>query len=250
MRIGEGARLGQGQGSGGSSFSRRSERNRLRASGLPLPPLPPAWRALVGSPSAELDAFVDRERAQGPVFPATFDVFRAFEATAPGDVRVVLVGQDPYHGPGQAHGLAFSVPEGVPLPPSLRNIHAELRADLGIERRSGDLSGWAAEGVLLLNTVLTVRAGEAASHKGRGWETFTDGVIDALSREGPPAVFLLWGAPAAKKAKRVDVGRHRVVVGVHPSPLSAHKGFFGSRPFSTVDRLLGELGRPRVDWSR
>lgn len=217
--------------------------------------LPSNWReALQGELSEpyfeQLAAFVEEQRRSHEVFPAAEHTFEALSRTAPADVRVLLLGQDPYHGPGQAHGLCFSVPAGVPHPPSLRNIFRELAEDLGCTTpHSGDLSAWADRGVLLLNTVLTVRAREAGSHQRRGWERFTDAVIRAVDQGPQPVVFLLWGTPARKKRKLIGDGRHRVVEGVHPSPLSAHRGFFGSRPFSTVNRHLVELGQPPVDWA-
>jgi len=165
-------------------------------------------------------------------------------------VRVVILGQDPYHGPKQAHGLAFSVASGVPLPPSLRNVLAERENDLGLPvPKSGDLSAWAAQGVLLLNTTLTVRAGEAGSHQGRGWESFTDEVIRVVSNKVEPVVFVLWGASARSKKALIDDSRHIIIESAHPSPLSAHRGFFGSRPFSRVNASLTSSGRPPIDWS-
>lgn len=182
---------------------------------------------------APLAEFVAAERAARTVFPPEGEEFTALELTPYAAVRAVILGQDPYHGPGQAHGLAFSVRKGVPIPPSLVNIYKELRSDVGIEPpRHGHLVEWAAQGVLLLNTVLTVRQGEANSHKGRGWEKLTDAIIGAVSARPTPAVFILWGAPAQKKAALVDESRHAIVRSAHPSPLSARNGFFGSRPFS------------------
>lgn len=199
---------------------------------------------------SELRAFVERERALHAVYPARGDVFAGFRLTPPESVRVVILGQDPYHGAGQAHGLAFSVPPGIAHPPSLRNIFRELSSDLGVGYpEHGDLSGWARQGVLLLNTVLTVRHGEANSHKGRGWELFTDAVIASVSGGSSPVVFILWGSPAHKKESLIDLGRHAVIRGVHPSPLSAYRGFWGSRPFSRCNVLLESWGRPAVDWA-
>lgn len=218
--------------------------------------VPPDWRALLADSLsalwfAELGAFVAEERRKGPVFPAEQEVFAALSRTPPERVRVVLLGQDPYHGPGQAHGLAFSVPRGVARPPSLLNIHKELQADLGHPMPDhGSLEAWAERGVLLLNTVLTVRAGEAASHAGRGWERLTDAIVSALAMREVPLVFLLWGSHAHKKTKLVEASAtaHVVLCGVHPSPLSAYRGFFGSKPFSAVDRALASLGHPPLDW--
>lgn len=199
---------------------------------------------------SELRTFVERERALHAVYPARGDVFAGFRLTPPESVRVVILGQDPYHGAGQAHGLAFSVPPGIAHPPSLRNIFRELSSDLGVGYpEHGDLSGWARQGVLLLNTVLTVRHGEANSHKGRGWELFTDAVIASVSGGSSPVVFILWGSPAHKKESLIDLGRHAVIRGVHPSPLSAYRGFWGSRPFSRCNVLLESWGRPAVDWA-
>jgi uracil-DNA glycosylase len=198
----------------------------------------------------ELQSFVAAERAAGPVYPSADRVFAALHLTPLAEVKVVILGQDPYHGPGQAHGLCFSVPAGVPLPPSLRNIYRELHDDLGLDApRSGDLTPWARRGVLLLNTTLTVRAGAAASHQGHGWEVFTDQVIRAVSAGPEPVVFILWGAHARKKRVLVDRSRHVVIESAHPSPLSAHNGFFGSRPFSRANAALVAAGRQPVDWS-
>jgi len=198
----------------------------------------------------ELQSFVAAEREAGPVYPATGDVFAALHLTPLAQVKVVILGQDPYHGPRQAHGLCFSVPEGVPLPPSLRNVYRELNDDLGLPiPRSGDLTPWARRGVLLLNTTLTVRAGAAASHQGHGWEVFTDQVIRAVSAKPETVVFILWGAHARKKRALVDRSRHVVIESAHPSPLSAHNGFFGSRPFSRANAALVAAGRDPVDWS-
>ena len=198
---------------------------------------------------AELQAFVAAERAAHTVYPPHDDVFAALHLTSFADVKVVILGQDPYHGPGQAHGLCFSVNPGVPPPPSLVNIFKELEADLGIPPgRSGDLRPWARQGVLLLNTTLTVRAHEAGSHQGRGWERFSDQVIRAVGAKQERVVFILWGAHARKKAALVDRRRHVVLESAHPSPLAAYRGFFGSRPFSAANAALEEAGRSPVDW--
>ena len=216
--------------------------------------LPDDWkhelRAALASPSFQtLERFVEEERRSATVFPSPEDLFSAFRLTPYADVRVLLLGQDPYHGPGQAHGLAFSVQPGVPPPPSLVNIFKELEADLGVPRpRDGSLIPWAEQGVLLLNAVLTVRQAQPNSHAGHGWEDFTDAVIRAVSAKEEPVVFLLWGKYAQKKKKLVDAKRHVVIEGAHPSPLSAHNGFFGSRPFSAVNQALESKGRPPVDW--
>jgi uracil-DNA glycosylase len=198
---------------------------------------------------AELQAFVADERAHHQVFPPADEVFAALHQTPYGAVKVLIVGQDPYHGPGQAHGLCFSVRRGVAIPPSLRNIHRELHDDLGIEPPAhGNLDAWAAQGVLLLNTTLTVRAHQAASHQKHGWETFTDAVIEAVAAKPERVVFVLWGASARRKRSLVDLRRHAVIESAHPSPLSAHNGFFGSRPFSRTNDLLAEADRAPVDW--
>lgn len=197
----------------------------------------------------ELVAFVARERAQFTVFPPEKDVFNAQRYTEYSDVKVVILGQDPYHDFNQAHGLAFSVRPGVQTPPSLANIFKELHEDLGCAiPNNGYLVPWAKQGVLLLNTVLTVRAHEANSHRGKGWETFTDTVIRAVSNRADPVVFVLWGAPARKKTALIDTTRHTIVQSAHPSPLSAHTGFFGSRPFSRINEALRRAGKPEIDW--
>lgn len=198
---------------------------------------------------AELQTFVADERAHHPVYPPHDLVFAALHRTPFADVKVVILGQDPYHGPRQAHGLCFSVPDGVPAPPSLRNILVELESDLGLPApRSGNLGRWADQGVLLLNTTLTVRGGQAASHQKHGWETFTDNVIRAVNDKTERVVFLLWGASARRKRDLVDRSRHVVIESVHPSPLSARNGFFGSRPFSRANAALIAAGRDPVDW--
>lgn len=194
--------------------------------------------------------FVERERATKTIYPAASDVFRAFGACPFAHVKVVILGQDPYHGEGQAHGLSFSVPQGVKPPPSLVNILKELASDVGVEAPlHGDLSRWAQQGVLLLNTVLTVEHGKAGSHHGKGWELFTDHVIDVLNKKKEHLVFILWGTPAQKKADKVDRSRHLVLTSVHPSPLSSYRGFFGSRPFSQANAYLQSKGIPPIDWS-
>jgi uracil-DNA glycosylase len=216
--------------------------------------IPAPWREVLSAETAQpyfgaLEEYVDAERAAHQVFPPEDEVFAALEATAPDAVRVVLLGQDPYHDDGQAHGMCFSVRPGVRVPPSLRNMFKELHADLDVPVPGhGHLRAWADQGVLLLNTVLTVRAHEAASHKGHGWEAFTDAVIRAVNDREQPAVFVLWGAHAKKKAALIDRERHRIVEGAHPSPLSARL-FLGSRPFSKVNAALEEFGYPGVDWS-
>lgn len=216
--------------------------------------LPADWqRVLAGELSApgfrELVAFVERERSEHSVYPPAGQVFQAFRETPLERVRVVILGQDPYHGEGQAHGLCFSVAPGVTPPPSLMNIFRELADDLGVPLPGhGCLTHWARQGVLLLNTVLTVRAGKAHSHRRKGWETVTDAVIDRVSNGLQPVVFVLWGRPAEAKLPLIDVTRHEVLVSAHPSPLSARRGFFGSRPFSRINRLLESWGQAPIDW--
>lgn len=199
---------------------------------------------------SQLQRFVADERARHQVFPAPGDVFAALHLTPFAEVKVLILGQDPYHGPGQAHGLCFSVQRGVAPPPSLRNIFTELEADVGVPSpEHGCLDAWARQGVLLLNTSLTVRARQAASHQGKGWETFTDEVIRAVDAKPERVVFILWGAAARRKTALIDQTRHKIIESAHPSPLSAHNGFFGSRPFSRANRALVEAGRDPVDWS-
>jgi uracil-DNA glycosylase len=199
---------------------------------------------------AQLRAFLQAEKAAGKrVFPKGADYFRALDLTPPDKVRVVILGQDPYHGEGQAHGLSFSVKPGVRIPPSLVNIYKELNSDLGIApARHGFLESWAKQGVLLLNAVLTVQMGMAASHQGKGWELFTDAVIRAVNDLPQPVVFILWGAYAQKKAAFVDTSRHLVIKSPHPSPLSAHNGFFGTKPFSRANDFLVAKGYEPIDW--
>lgn len=197
-----------------------------------------------------LQRFVAEERTRGPVYPPHDDVFAALHLTPYASTRVMILGQDPYHGPGQAHGLAFSVRPDVRIPPSLANIHKELHADLGLAAPShGSLQSWAEQGVLLLNTTLTVRGGQAASHQGQGWETFTDRVIEAVDAKTDHVVFILWGGHARRKKVLIDRARHTIVESPHPSPLSAHQGFFGSRPFSRTNEALVAHSQPPIDWS-
>ena len=197
----------------------------------------------------ELQRFVAEERARGPVYPSHDEVFAALHLTPYEQVKVLILGQDPYHGPGQAHGLCFSVRRGVAPPPSLQNVFKELEADLGIAPpEHGCLEAWAEQGVLLLNATLTARAKQAASHQGKGWERFTDAVIRAVNDKPERVVFILWGSSARKKRALVDTTRHAIIESAHPSPLSAHNGFFGSRPFSRANAALVEAGREPVDW--
>ncbi len=199
---------------------------------------------------AELRQFVVAEREQHTVYPPHEEEFAALHLTPFADVKVVILGQDPYHGPGQAHGLAFSVRPPVPPPPSLLNIFKELETDLGVPRPShGSLQPWATQGVLLLNTALTVRAGAAGSHQRKGWETFTDQVLAVVGNKPDLVVFILWGAGARAKRKLIDTSRHCVIESAHPSPLSAHRGFLGSKPFSRANQALQEAGREPVDWA-
>lgn len=204
------------------------------------------------SPEFEtLAEFLVNERQAGRIFPPIEEVYTAFRLTSFADTKVVILGQDPYHGEGQAHGLSFSVQGEIKLPPSLRNIYKELAMDLGgAPPAGGNLTPWAEQGVFLLNTVLTVREGEANSHRKQGWELFTDEVIRQLSSHPTGIVFVLWGKPAEKKLDLIDQARHRTIVSPHPSPLSASRGFFGSRPFSRINEALRELGRSPIQWSR
>jgi uracil-DNA glycosylase len=219
-----------------------------------LESLPSDWRSrmeplLDPLGLAALSAFVGQEYASQTVYPPRDDLFNAFRHCPYDRARVLILGQDPYHGPGQAHGLSFSVREGVKPPPSLRNIYKELAADLGCAiPAGGDLTPWADQGVLLLNAVLTVRAGQAGSHAGKGWEEFTDAAIRALNDRPGRVVFVLWGAYARKKAKLVTGPQHVVIESGHPSPLS-QKTFFGTRPFSAVNKALVDAGEPEIAWA-
>jgi uracil-DNA glycosylase len=217
-------------------------------------PLPESWRAHL-DPEVEkpyfrkLREFVHEERARHAVYPPEDEVFSALELTPYDRVKVLILGQDPYHGPGQAHGLAFSVRPGVAPPPSLRNMLRELKDELGCPLPdNGYLVPWARQGVLLLNAVLTVRAGEPNSHQGRGWETFTDAVIRAVNQRPDRVAVLLCGAYAGRKAGLIDCGRHAVIQCAHPSPLSAGRGFFGSRPFSRINAELEQAGQAGIEW--
>jgi len=213
------------------------------------------WKALLAPEfakpyMADLKTFLQARKGAGArVFPKGADYFRALDLTPPGKVKVVILGQDPYHGEGQAHGLSFSVKPGVRIPPSLVNIYKELQNDLGIPpARHGFLEHWAKQGVLLLNSVLTVEMGVAAAHQGKGWEKFTDAVIRAVNDLPQPVVFILWGSYAQKKAAFVDTSKHLVIKSPHPSPLSAHNGFFGTRPFSRANDFLVSKGYTPIDW--
>lgn len=197
----------------------------------------------------ELKTFLVEEKKHYTLFPRGNDIFNAFNLCPFDAVKVVILGQDPYHGPRQAHGLSFSVQKGVPLPPSLQNIFKELVDDIGCEYpKSGDLSSWATQGVLLLNTLLTVRTGEPFSHKDRGWEPFTDQVIKTLSIRCEHIVFILWGAHAGKKSALIDATKHLILKAPHPSPLSSYRGFFGSKPFSQTNGYLESQGIPSIKW--
>ena len=222
--------------------------------------LPSGWRARLAFQADEpefksLERFLKKEYASGEeIYPPPDCVFKALQSVDFGDVRVIILGQDPYHGPGQAIGLSFGVPNGLrPKPPSLANLFKELQADVGSPSgpfNGSDLTGWAAQGVLLLNTVLTVRRGQAFSHRGKGWESFTDEVIRQLNEREMPVVFVLWGAHAIAKKKLISNARHLLLESAHPSPLSAFRGFFGSNPFSRVNAHLREIGSVEVDWLR
>jgi uracil-DNA glycosylase len=218
--------------------------------------LEPSWKARVGDWFAREDmralaAFLRERKAAGArIHPPGPQIFAAFDATPFDAVKVVILGQDPYHGPGQAHGLSFSVPPGVPVPPSLQNMYKELRRDLGIAPPDhGWLMPWARQGVLLLNAVLTVEEGRAGSHQGRGWEGFTDHVVDVLNRDREGLVFMLWGSYAQAKGKVIDAQRHRVLRTTHPSPLSAHRGFLGCGHFSAANQYLARRGVAPIDWA-
>lgn len=197
----------------------------------------------------KLRQFLRKEYEEEVIYPQLDNLWSAFKLTPYNEVKVVILGQDPYHGPGQAHGLSFSVQPGVKTPPSLRNMFKELKDDIGCSiPQEGTLTGWAAQGVLLLNTVLTVRQGQAHSHRSQGWETFTDEVIKHLSARATPVVFVLWGRPAQAKKNLIDLSRHAVVESFHPSPLSASRGFLGSRPYSKANALLKSWNEQPIDW--
>lgn len=197
----------------------------------------------------ELQSFIQEQRKNESIYPPESEVFSAFELTPFNKVKVVILGQDPYHGEGEAHGLAFSVRKGVKVPPSLVNIFKELKSDLDIDPPGhGNLEAWAREGVLLLNTVLTVKKNKAGSHHKKGWEIFTDTVVDVLSSQKKDLVFILWGAPSQKKAARVDRTKHHVITSPHPSPLSSYRGFFGSKPFSKTNEFLVSHSLKPINW--
>lgn len=214
------------------------------------------WLELLG-PEFELDymkklkAFLIAEAQKNKIiYPEGKNIFEAFKLTPFEKVKVVIIGQDPYHGPGQAHGLCFSVQKGVKVPPSLVNIYKELKEDLGTPIADhGYLENWAREGVLMLNNVLTVEKGKAASHHGKGWELFTDKIIEVLNEKKENLVFILWGSPAQKKGKSIDTSKHFVIKSVHPSPLSSYRGFFGSKPFSQTNSFLASKGLKAINWN-
>lgn len=197
----------------------------------------------------QINHFLDQVYASGTIYPPREKVFEALKKTNLEEVKVVILGQDPYHGPGQAQGLSFSVPDDIPAPPSLQNILKELAEDVGV-KASHDLTSWADQGVLLLNACLTVPAGQANGHAGVIWEEFTDAVIRLVSQEEEHVVFILWGAYARKKKALIDASKHMIIESAHPSPLSAYRGFFGSRPVSRVNAYLSEMGREPIDWLR
>lgn len=214
----------------------------------------PSWESFLEE-EMEKDYFqklskkLEEEYKGQTIYPDREDVFKAFEDTGYDSVKAVILGQDPYHGPDQANGLAFSVKKGTKIPPSLRNIYKEMEEDLDIESPDhGDLTSWARQGVLLLNAAFTVRKREANSHRGYGWEIFTDNVVKYLNKREEPIVFILWGANAREKKKLIDLDRHFIVESVHPSPLSSYRGFFGSKPFSKTNSYLEEMERNPIDW--
>lgn len=216
--------------------------------------LPESWRDILAAEfdkpyMDELQSFLDDEYKNQTIYPPQDEIFTAFDLSGYADVKVLLFGQDPYHGPGEAHGLSFSVKPGIRIPPSLRNIYKEMASDVGAAvPNNGFLRPWAEQGVMMLNAVLTVRHKSPNSHQKHGWEKFTDAVIKALSAREDPLVVILWGGKAKKKERLVDTSRHFVIKGAHPSPLSARNGFFGSKPFSKVNAKLEEWGKQPIDW--
>lgn len=198
----------------------------------------------------ELMIFLEQEYKQKQIFPPKEELFSAFQYCEMKQIKVVILGQDPYHEKNQAHGLAFSVRKGIKIPPSLRNIYKELHADIGVDiPQHGCLTKWAKQGVFMLNAVLSVEEGKAGSHHNKGWETFSDHVIQTISKECAPTVFLLWGAPAQRKQVLIDSSKHLILCAPHPSPLSAYRGFFGSKPFSQTNAFLRDHERDEIDWS-
>ncbi len=197
----------------------------------------------------ELQAFLKYEKTKHIIYPSGENIFKAFNKTPLSQIKVVILGQDPYHGDGQANGLSFSVNPAIKIPPSLKNIYKELNTDIGMNiPTDGDLSSWAEQGVLLLNSVLTVRAHEAASHKNKGWERFTDAVIRTISQQTKDIVFIMWGNYAKKKDQYIDVSKHHIIASAHPSPLSAYNGFLGSKPFSKTNSILSALNKQPIQW--
>lgn len=218
------------------------------------PPLPTSWLTVLADEFnkpyfSKLQVFLAEERSSNTIYPADEEVFTAFDLTPYDKVNVLLLGQDPYHDDNQAHGLCFSVTVGIKAPPSLQNIFKELQDDVGFNiPNHGDLTSWAKQGILMLNTVLTVKAHAPNSHKNKGWETFTDAVIKQVNLKHDPVVFVLWGESAKKKIKLINTNKHKVIESAHPSPLSARNGFFGSKPFSAINDALRSLGKPEIDW--
>ncbi len=214
----------------------------------------PEWYALLKEEFekdyfAKLKSFLLAEKAKYKVFPPSNRIFAAFDHTPPQEVKVLIMGQDPYHGPGQACGFCFSVQEGVPHPPSLRNIYKEVSDNMNVPYpKSGDLTPWAEQGVFLLNATLTVRQGQAGSHQNKGWELFTDKVIEIISSQTERVIFMLWGNFAISKQKLIDKQKHHILTAPHPSPLSAHRGFFGCQHFSKANALLQQMGKTPIDW--
>jgi uracil-DNA glycosylase len=221
---------------------------------MKISPISSSWQTVLADEFEKpyfhnLQDFLIAERQTQTIFPAATDVFSAFNLTPYENVRVLLLGQDPYHDDNQAHGLCFSVKPGIKPPPSLVNIYKELKEDIGCDiAKHGYLVNWAAQGILMLNAVLTVRAHTPNSHKDRGWETFTDAVISKVNQKTDPVIFVLWGAYAQKKLKLIDTTRHLVIQSAHPSPLSARNGFFGSKPFSAINTALNSCARSEIDW--
>jgi uracil-DNA glycosylase len=219
-----------------------------------LPKLPSSWRSQLAAELKkpyfrELERFIEREQKSHTIYPPAGDIFSALKLTPYKSVNVLLLGQDPYPGEGQAHGLSFSVRPGVKPPASLRNIYKELVTDVGFRiPNNGYLAPWAEQGMLMLNAVLTVRAGEPNSHQGKGWEIFTDAIISSVNEKKDQVVFVLWGAYAQKKIGLIDTDRHTIIKSAHPSPLSARHGFFGSRPFSQINKALRAANKPQIDW--
>lgn len=198
----------------------------------------------------KLKDFLKEEYKENIIYPSQEDIFSPFKFSSYENTKILILGQDPYHGENQAHGLAFSVKPGVKIPPSLRNIYKEIESELGIKKpNNGYLVSWAKQGMLMMNTVLTVREGKANSHKGKGWEKFTDKVIELLNKKKEPMIFILWGNNAKKKKKLIDDSKHFIIEGVHPSPLSANRGFFGCNHFKEVNKILISLGKKEIDWS-